>query len=549
MKLVELDEACSSARSTRASRAARRSATRSSTWRCSSRASRCSTRPTRASTSTPCASSPTASTRCARADRAFLVITHYQRLLNYIVPDFVHVLIDGRIVPLRRQGARARARGARATPGSRPSRARRRSAAGREVDVRWPLPPSPPPFARRARRGRRLPRRSPAVVAAAARRGGRALRASSASRPRAGGVALHQRGAGGAHPLRAHRRRRPRAAGRRARRPPICSATPTELVFVDGRLAPELSRSAGCPRASSVGSLAARLARDAGDASSRTWLGTPRLIETSPSSRSTPPCSRTARVVRIGAGAVVEPPGPPASSSSTGATERPTASLPARPDRGGTRAPGDRGRDAPSAAAATTLTCAVTEIVARGRRRARSLQAAGRRARRHFHLAGVAVAAGSRQRTSRLARRSRSAAASCATTSAPCSSARAGVATLERPLPRLAAASTSTTTCASTTPRPHCTSHELYKGILDGRARAVFNGRISSTRARRRPTPSRPTATSCCRTRRSPTPTRSSRSSPTTSAARTARRSASSTTTRCSTCARAASASRRRGAS
>ena len=31
-------------------------------------------------------------------DRGFLVITHYQRLLNYIVPDFVHVLHDGRIV-------------------------------------------------------------------------------------------------------------------------------------------------------------------------------------------------------------------------------------------------------------------------------------------------------------------------------------------------------------------------------------------------------------------------------------------------------------------
>lgn len=30
-------------------------------------------------------------------DRAFLVITHYQRLLNYIVPDKVHVLADGRI--------------------------------------------------------------------------------------------------------------------------------------------------------------------------------------------------------------------------------------------------------------------------------------------------------------------------------------------------------------------------------------------------------------------------------------------------------------------
>jgi Fe-S cluster assembly ATP-binding protein len=31
-------------------------------------------------------------------DRAFLVITHYQRLLDHIVPDFVHVMADGRIV-------------------------------------------------------------------------------------------------------------------------------------------------------------------------------------------------------------------------------------------------------------------------------------------------------------------------------------------------------------------------------------------------------------------------------------------------------------------
>jgi len=31
-------------------------------------------------------------------DRAIIVVTHYQRLLNYIVPDFVHVLTDGRIV-------------------------------------------------------------------------------------------------------------------------------------------------------------------------------------------------------------------------------------------------------------------------------------------------------------------------------------------------------------------------------------------------------------------------------------------------------------------
>ena len=32
------------------------------------------------------------------SDNAFLVITHYQRLLNYIEPDIIHVLIDGKIV-------------------------------------------------------------------------------------------------------------------------------------------------------------------------------------------------------------------------------------------------------------------------------------------------------------------------------------------------------------------------------------------------------------------------------------------------------------------
>jgi Fe-S cluster assembly ATP-binding protein len=31
-------------------------------------------------------------------DRAMIVITHYQRLLDYIVPDFVHVLVEGKIV-------------------------------------------------------------------------------------------------------------------------------------------------------------------------------------------------------------------------------------------------------------------------------------------------------------------------------------------------------------------------------------------------------------------------------------------------------------------
>lgn len=37
-------------------------------------------------------------TKLKRPDNATIVITHYQRLLDYIVPDFVHVLYQGRII-------------------------------------------------------------------------------------------------------------------------------------------------------------------------------------------------------------------------------------------------------------------------------------------------------------------------------------------------------------------------------------------------------------------------------------------------------------------
>jgi Fe-S cluster assembly ATPase SufC len=36
--------------------------------------------------------------RAALAGRGFLVITHYQRLLDHIKPDVVHIMADGRIV-------------------------------------------------------------------------------------------------------------------------------------------------------------------------------------------------------------------------------------------------------------------------------------------------------------------------------------------------------------------------------------------------------------------------------------------------------------------
>lgn len=33
-----------------------------------------------------------------KKDNAFLIITHYQRILNYIKPDFVHIMVDGKII-------------------------------------------------------------------------------------------------------------------------------------------------------------------------------------------------------------------------------------------------------------------------------------------------------------------------------------------------------------------------------------------------------------------------------------------------------------------
>ena len=78
--------------------------------------SRSSTRPTPVSTSTRSVSSPKASQRLRRPDRAMLIITHYPRLLEYVVPDHVHVLSDGRIIRSGDQHPRARARGAGLRP-------------------------------------------------------------------------------------------------------------------------------------------------------------------------------------------------------------------------------------------------------------------------------------------------------------------------------------------------------------------------------------------------------------------------------------------------
>ena len=58
----------------------------------------CWTRPIPGSISTRCEIVADGVNRLRSPERAFVVITHYQRLLNYIVPDVVHVISRGRIV-------------------------------------------------------------------------------------------------------------------------------------------------------------------------------------------------------------------------------------------------------------------------------------------------------------------------------------------------------------------------------------------------------------------------------------------------------------------
>ena len=78
--------------------AARRSATRFCRWRCSSRAV-CILDEMDSGLDIDALRVAADGVNALRSpDRAMVVITHYQRLLNYIVPDFVHVMSKGRVV-------------------------------------------------------------------------------------------------------------------------------------------------------------------------------------------------------------------------------------------------------------------------------------------------------------------------------------------------------------------------------------------------------------------------------------------------------------------
>ena len=173
-------------------------------------------------------------------ERAMIVVTHYQRLLNYIVPDFVHVLVDGRIVELGRQGAGARARG-EGLRLAREGAAARRSPRGLVMAA---VAEDTRTTAARALARRRVPRSARRTIPAgsprlARRRHRRASRELGFPTTRDEDVAVHERRADREAPFELGGRRGVARSPPRDSRRSRVAAEGVQLVFVNGRYAPD----------------------------------------------------------------------------------------------------------------------------------------------------------------------------------------------------------------------------------------------------------------------------------------------------------------------
>ena len=328
--------------STTASRAARRSATRSCRWRCWSRRLAILDETDSGLDIDALQDRRRRRQRAARArTRAMIVVTHYQRLLDYIVPDRVHVLAERPHRALRRQGA---------GPGA--------GEAGYAA-VRRPLPRRSPERAPTMQRTiapseryaalferRCAPARLPPRRAARDWRGGelRALRGAGLPAAQGRGLEVHF-----SPTARADDYALATAAPAGAR---STLARLTALARAATALSPGVrQRPARAPSCRTP----ARPARPASVAEPGRWLSTRRRrsspsarpgagFESAPSARSTPPSWPTAACSGSADGAALEP-ARSSSCSSASAPDQRGPDQPAQPDRAGAGAPRDRGRD------------------------------------------------------------------------------------------------------------------------------------------------------------------------------------------------------------
>ena len=440
--------------------------------------------------------------RAARRRSArFIVITHYQRLLDYIVPDFVHVLADGphRHSPATRSSRSSSKR--RATPGS------SRSAGGDVHELRDRLRPTA--LSRRDARSRvRAGRPAPAVRLAATR-----PREAPGPFPRAGhspaprrGLALHEhrpaRHATCRSRLGRERRASPTAELARLPRSRSRRGRP-RLVFVNGRFV---------ARALAVDALPAGVRRrrawrqaleDARRPTSRQSLGRDSSGGAPLSALNTRVPRRRALRVRAATARVVEEPIHIAVPRSTRAERRRRASADAR--RAGERS--QRRRSSRRYVRPRAVAGAYSHQRRHGSRRRRRTRAVDhykvqhesterlpRRQPRGAARSGTALPTRTRSRSGRRSR---------ATTSTRSLDGEGANCTLNglyvgrRRAARRQPHGRSTTRC------PTATSRELYKGVLDDKAtRRLQRPDRRASRTRRRRTRSRPTRTCCSPTRR-----------------------------------------------
>ncbi len=242
-----------------------------------------------------------------------------------------------------------------------------------------------------------------------------------------------------------------------------------EIVFVDGRHAPELS-ARDLPAGLTVESLAALLAREPETVAA--VLGRKATFENQPFLALSTALFEDGAVVRVAPRAVVETP-LHLIFWSTGAAE-PTASFPRTLILAGEASQATIIERFAGRAGATYLTCPVTELVA-GPAAVVDHYKLQKESAAAFHLSGVAIETA---RAANVSTHSFSLGGAIVRHDIRAGLAGEGSVATMNGLYLVVDRQLVDTHMRVDHRAPHCDSHELYKGVLDGRARAVFSGRI-----------------------------------------------------------------------
>ncbi len=242
-----------------------------------------------------------------------------------------------------------------------------------------------------------------------------------------------------------------------------------ELVFVDGRFAPELSATL-LPEGVAIESLARRLARDAGGLAA--VLGRKARFDAHPFLALSTALFEDGAVVEVAPRAVVETALHLIFYST--ASPEPQASFPRTLILAGEASQATVVESFAGAPGAIYLTCPVTELVA-ARAAVVDHYKLQRESRAAFHLSGIAVETA---RAANVASHSFSLGGAIVRHDIRGALAGEGSEATLNGLYLVEDRQLVDTHMRVDHLAPHCASHELYKGVLDGRARAVFSGRI-----------------------------------------------------------------------